>query len=108
MKAHIKNVRISPKKLNLVAKMIRGKNASEAMDILRFTNKKAADILYKALGSAVANAENNGGLSRDQLTLDRLVVTKGIVMKRINPVSRGRAHRILKRSSHVNISLKSI
>lgn len=105
MKAHIKNVRISPKKLNVIACMVRGKRVVDALDILRLTNKKGADIVYKALASAKANAEHNDGATAAELRIDTLLVTKGIVMKRIMPVSRGRAHPILKRSSHLYVVL---
>lgn len=104
MKAHIKDLRISPLKLNAVAQMVRGKSVDEALSMLRFTNKKAASLLYKALASAAANAQNQGE-SKENLQVSSLLVTKGRVLKRFRPVSRGRAHPILKHASHVRIEL---
>ena len=106
MKAYAKNVRISPKKLRVVAEVIRGMKAEEALKFLKFAPKKGADILYKILHSAVANAENNDNQKRAELKLDTLIVTKGIVYKRWRPVSRGRMHPILKRTSNVHLELQ--
>ena len=106
MKAYAKNVRISPKKLRVVAEVIRGMKAEEALKFLKFAPRKGADILYKILHSAVANAENNDNQKRAELKLDTLIVTKGIVYKRGRPVSRGRMHPILKRTSNVHLELQ--
>ncbi len=105
MKAIAKHVRISPKKANLVAGLVRSKNAVEALDILKFTPKKAAKILYKVLHSAVANAENNFKQNKDALIVKEIVVTEGRTLKRSVPISRGRVHPILKRSSHITITV---
>ena len=88
MKAYGKNIRISPKKLRVVAAVVRGMDASEALNFLKFAPKKGANILYKLLKSAVANAINNDGQKLENLYIDTLIVNKGIVYKRGNPVSR--------------------
>ncbi len=106
MKANGKNIRISPKKLRVVAEVIRGQKASQALQFLKFAPKKWADILYKILHSAVANAENNNKQDADSLYIEKLVIHKGIVYKRWNPVSRGRMHPILKRTSNIVLELQ--
>ena len=106
MKAYGKNIRISPKKLRVVAAVIRGQNASEALSFLKFAPKKGADILYKILHSAVANAQNNDGQKLENLYIDTVSVNKGIVYKRGNPVSRWRMHPILKRTSNIILELQ--
>ena len=105
MKASVRNVRISPKKLNVIAYIIRNMDAKNALETLQFMPKKGADIIYKVLASAVANATNNDNQSLAELTISSVSVTQWLVYRRINPVSRGRAHRILKRTSHVDLSL---
>jgi large subunit ribosomal protein L22 len=105
MKASVKHIRISPKKANLVAGLVRGKPANEALVFLQFANKKAADILHKLIASAVANAENNDAKSANDLIIDKLVVTKGRTYRRGIPASRGRMMPILKRSSHIFVEL---
>jgi len=106
MKAYGKNIRISPKKLRVVAEVIRGQKTSEALQFLKFAPKKWADILYKILHSAVSNAENNNKQDADSLYIEKLVIHKGIVYKRGNPVSRGRMHPILKRTSNIVLELQ--
>jgi len=106
MKAYGKNIRISPKKLRVVAAVIRWQNASEALKFLKFAPKKWADILYKILHSAVANAQNNDGQKLENLYIDTISVNKGIVYKRGNPVSRWRMHPILKRTSNIILELQ--
>ncbi len=105
MKSSVRNVRISPKKLNVIAFIIRNMTAKEALDTLKFMPKKGADIMYKVVASAVANATHNDSQSSEGLTIASVSVSQGIVYHRINPVSRGRAHRILKRTSHVDLTL---
>ncbi|PID84251.1 50S ribosomal protein L22 [Candidatus Gracilibacteria bacterium] len=105
MKSMTRNVRISPKKLNVIAYIIRDKAAKEALDLLRFMPKKGAQIMHKALKSAVYNATHNDSQKLEDLKIARIVVTQGIMHKRINPVSKGRAHRILKRTSNISIDL---
>ncbi len=106
MKAYGKNIRISPKKLRVVAAVIRGQDVSEALNFLKFAPKKWADILYKILYSAVANAQNNDGQKLENLYIDTVSVNKGIVYKRGNPVSRWRMHPILKRTSNIILELQ--
>jgi len=105
MKSVISNIRISPKKLNLVAEMVRRKPVAEADALLRFTTKKAAEIVRKALASAVANAENNFKQDRANLYVEEMIVNKGPTLKRFNPVSRGRAHPILKRMAMITVKV---
>lgn len=105
MKAIARNIRISPKKANLVAGLVRRKNAAEALDTLKFTPKKGAKVLYKVLHSAVANAENNFKQKRDALVIQEIIVTQAPTYKRSVPVSRGRVHPILKRNSHITVTV---
>lgn len=106
MKAILRRTRISPKKANLVAALIRNKNAQEAIDILKFTPKKAAKILKKVVESAVANAENNFKQNKDSLYIKEIIVTQGVTYKRSLPISRGRMHPILKRTSHITVKVE--
>lgn len=105
MKAIAKHVRISSKKANLVAGLIRKKNVVEALDILKFTPKKAAQILYKVLHSAIANAEKNFKQNKDSLIVQEIVVTEGRTLKRSVPVSRGRVHPRKKRTAHITVTV---
>jgi len=106
MKAYGKNIRISPKKLRVVAEIIRKQGVEEALSFLKFAPKKGANILYKILSSAVSNAENNNSQKASNLYISSLIINKGIVYKRSNPVSRGRAHKILKRTSNIALELQ--
>ena len=108
MKAYLKNTRISPKKLRVVAEIIRWKNIEWSLNFLKFAPKKWADILYKVVSSAVANATNNDWQERGNLYIDSLIITKGIVYKRWQAISRGRSHPILKRTSNIKLELKVI
>lgn len=103
MKAHLKQVRISPKKMNLISSMVRGKKLSNALLTLKFMDKKAADILYKLISSAKANAEQNFKQDPEKLMITEIIVNEGTTYKRRQPISRGRAHPILKRTSHVTV-----
>ena len=104
-KASLRHARIAPRKVQIVLDLIRNKPADEAMAILQHTPKAASEPLSKLLKSAVANAENNLGLSRDNLYVSECFVTPGPTMKRIRPRAQGRAFRVLKRSSHVFITV---
>ena len=106
MKAYGKNIRISPKKLRVIAEVVRGEDAEKALKFLKFAPKKWADLLYKVLASAVANAQNNDNQKLSTLYISSLIVNKGIVYKRWNSVSRGRMHPILKRTSNVKLELQ--
>ncbi|WP_457630194.1 50S ribosomal protein L22 [Oceanithermus sp.] len=102
-KAVAKYVRMSPRKVRLVADLIRGKSAEEADQILKFTNRRAAAPVRKVLKSAVANAVNNHDLLEDQLVVKAAYVDEGPTLKRILPRARGRADIIKKRTSHITI-----
>lgn len=105
-KAVLKFARISPQKARLVADQIRGQSVAQAADILKFSNKKAAAILFKILNSAAANAEENHGVDDiDQLRVSEVLVDEGPLMKRVMPRAKGRADRILKRTSHITIAV---
>ena len=95
--------RISPQKARLVADLIRGKSVDQALEILTFSNKKAAALVKKVLESAIANAEHNEGADIDDLNVAKIFVDEGPTMKRIVPRAKGRADRILKRSSHITV-----
>ncbi|PCI25157.1 50S ribosomal protein L22 [Candidatus Peregrinibacteria bacterium] len=106
MKAVLKQIRISPKKANLVAGIIRLKSVEEALEMLQYMPKKAARILYKLLASAQANAVENFQKKADNLTIESIIVTAGPTYKRGQSRSRGRVFKILKRTSHITINLK--
>jgi large subunit ribosomal protein L22 len=104
MKAFLKNYRQSPRKVRLVADLVKGKNVGSAIAELDFLAKRAGGPIKKLLLSAVANAKNQG-VPAENLFIKELRVDKGIVMKRIMPAAMGSAHRINKRTSHVEIVL---
>jgi len=106
MKAILRTSRITPKKANLIAGMIRERSANEALEILKYTPKKAAEILYKLVNSAVSNAVNNFKQDQKALLIKEVIVTKGPTLKRGVPVSRGRVYPILKRTSHITVILE--
>ena len=97
--------RISPQKARLVADQIRGLPVDRAMNVLAFSNKRGAEIIKKGLMSAIANAENNEGADVDELRVATICVDQGPVMKRIQPRAKGRANRIMKRTSHVTVTV---
>lgn len=99
----LRNLRISPQKLNLVAAMIRGMDANKALAALSFSRRRIANDVKKALQSAVANAENNHSLDVDRLYVKEAHVGKGLVMKRFKARARGRGSRILKPYAHLTI-----
>ena len=105
MKAVLRRSRISPKKANLVAGMVRGKPVKESLNILKFIPKKGAQILYKVVHSAAYNAKNNFKQDLDDLVITKILVTKGPTYKRTLPVSRGRSHPILKRTCHITVEV---
>lgn len=107
MKASVRNIRISPKKLNVIAYIVRGMDTKEALDTLRFMPKKGAKIVYKVLQSAIHNAQHNDSQKSEDLKIASISVTQGLVYRRINPISRGRAYRILKRTSNVDLTLSA-
>jgi len=105
-KAVAKFIRVSPRKARIVAENIKGKGVEDALNILRFTPKKPADILSKVLYSAISNAEQMPGVDVDSLIVDSVVVNEGPTWKRIQPRAMGRAFRIRKRTSHITIVVK--
>ena len=105
--AKSKYIRQSPYKLRLVLNLIRGLPVSEALDILKFTKRKASDEITKVIESAMANAENNFGLNLNDLYISKAIADEGPTLKRFRPRARGRAGRINKRTSHLLIELAS-
>lgn len=106
--ASLKNHRIAPRKVRLVADMIRGKSIDKARIILGNALKKSRHPLSELLDSAVANAKNNFKLDGSNLYIKEIAVDPGVVLKRYMPVSRGSAHGIKKRTSHVRLVLAPI
>jgi large subunit ribosomal protein L22 len=105
VRAVLKNARLSPQKCRLVADQIRGKPVEQALQILGFNTRKAAHVVKKVLESAIANAEHNEGADIDELKVARICVDEGRTMKRIQARAKGRANRILKRSSHISVTV---
>tara|TARA_B100001741_G_scaffold182096_1_gene149943 strand:+ start:516 stop:896 length:381 start_codon:yes stop_codon:yes gene_type:complete len=105
-KAIGKMIRISPYKLNLEAKSIRGKKVGDALSYLEFSKKRISNTVKNTLESAIANAENNHALDIDKLYVDEAFVGKNMVMKRFRARARGRAAKILKPFSQLTIVLK--
>ncbi len=103
--AVLKQTRISPQKVRLVANQIRGLPVGEALDILKFSTKKAAGLIKKVLESAIANAEHNNGADIDELRVSTIFVDAGPTLKRMRPRAKGRSDRILKRSSHITVKV---
>ena len=103
--AKLSGATISAQKARLVADQIRGKTAEEALDILTFSNKKAAGLVLKLLNSAIANAEHNEGADVDELKVSSIFVNEGRTLKRLKPRAKGRADRILKRSCHITVNV---
>lgn len=106
--AIVRNVRISSRKCKIVVDLIRGKQVSEALAILRYTPKAASPVVEKLLRSAIANAENNMDLSKDTLYVAEVYANQGTTLKRLMPRAKGSADQILKRSSHITVVLDEI
>ena len=100
-----KYIRIAPSKVHVVLDLVRGKNYNEAVAILKTTNKAACEPVLKVLNSAAANAEVNLGMNKETLYVAECFADQGPTLKRVQPVSRGRAYRILKRTSHITVIL---
>ncbi|MGN1043912.1 MAG: 50S ribosomal protein L22 [Acutalibacteraceae bacterium] len=105
-KAHLRYARISPRKVSIVLDLIRNKPVEYAMAVLKNTPKSACEYLEKLLKSAMANAVNNYQMDASRLYISKCFVCPGPILKRIRPMSKGRAYRIEKRSSHVTIVLE--
>jgi large subunit ribosomal protein L22 len=103
--AKLRGAQISAQKVRLVADQVRGKGVEDALDLLAYSNKKAAHIVKKILDSAIANAENNEGADVDELKISSIYVDEGMTMKRLRPRAKGRADRILKRSCHITVKV---
>lgn len=104
--AIVKNVRVSPFKARLVVEKIKRMQPSHAVKVLDFVPRKAAKPIKKVVMSAIANARNNNGLDENSLKFKEIQVGHGIIFKRYRPVSRGRAHHILKRTSTIRVVLE--
>ncbi|KKP98735.1 MAG: 50S ribosomal protein L22 [Parcubacteria group bacterium GW2011_GWC1_38_17] len=104
--AKLNNLRISPRKVRLVADLIRGMNIIQAQKQLNFLSKRSAEPILKLLNSAVANAKNNVKMDSDKLIISEIFVDGGPVLKRSMPRAFGRAFAIRKRTSHITIILK--
>ena len=107
-RANAPYVRIAPRKVQLVLDLIRNKPADEAMAILKFTPKAASEPVAKLLKSAMANAENNFDMDVSRLYVAECTVSQGPTLKRIRPRAHGRAFRINKKTSHINLVLKEM
>ncbi len=97
--------KISPQKCRLVADQVRGMPVEKALTLLTFSNKKAAVMVRKVLESAIANAEHNDGADIDELKVSSVYVDQGPVMKRMRARAKGRGNRILKRTSHITVTV---
>jgi len=104
-KATLKFARLSPQKTRLVVDMIRGKGVQDALNILKFSQKKSSDIVSKLLSSAVANAEQGGVADVDRLFVKAITVDQGPALRRFMPRAQGRATRIRKPTSHITVVL---
>ena len=105
-RAYLRHARITPRKVQIVLDLIRNKPVDLAMAILKNTPKAACEPLVKLLASAIANAENNHNMNRDELYVAECFVTPGPTLKRIRPRAQGRAFKVLKRTSHITLVLK--
>jgi large subunit ribosomal protein L22 len=104
-KASVRGVRLSVDKGRLVADMVRGKKVDQALDILSFTQKKAAGIIRKALASAIANAEHNDGADIDELKIKSIYVEQGATLKRSSARAKGRGNSISKPTCHIYVTV---
>ncbi|MDZ4132767.1 MAG: 50S ribosomal protein L22 [Dethiobacteria bacterium] len=105
-RAQARYVRLAPRKARAVVDLIRNKNVDEAMSILRYTPRRAAEAVSKVVKSAAANAENNFEMNRGSLYVDQIYVDEGPSLKRVQPRARGRRFLILKRTSHITVIVK--
>ncbi len=105
-RAIARHIRIAPRKAKLVADLVRGKKVDEALAILKFTPRGASPIIEKLLRSAIANAENNHDMDKEELFIAEIYANQGPTMKRFRPRAQGRATQILKRTSHIGIVLR--
>lgn len=106
--AKLSYLRIAPRKVRLVADLIRGKTVEEAQTILNFTIKKSVKPILKLIKSAIANAKNNFQMNPENLYISKIMVDEGPKLKRMRPRARGQAYRIEKKTSHITIYLDEI
>ena len=106
MKAILKNYRQSPRKVRLVARSVRGKTPAQALMVLDFMPKRAAEPIMKLIASAVANAKVNDNTDVSELLIKSIEINKGVTLKRFRPRARGSAYRINKRTSHIVVTLE--
>ncbi|HSW03604.1 50S ribosomal protein L22 [Aquabacterium sp.] len=104
-KAIVRGVRLSADKGRLVADLVRGKKVDQALNILAFTQKKAAGIVKKALESAIANAEHNDGADIDELKITSIYIEQGATLKRFSARAKGRGNRISKPTCHIFVTV---
>ena len=104
-RAYLRNARIAPRKVQIVLDLIRNKPVDIALATLELTPKAASPMVAKLLKSAMANAENNHNMNKDDLYVSECFVCPGPIMKRVMPRAQGRAFRILKRSSHITLAV---
>lgn len=102
-KAILRSARISAQKVRLVADQVRGLSAERAVNLLKFSDKKAAVMMRKVVESAIANAENNNGADIDALKVKTIMVDEGPSLKRFMARAKGRGTRITKRTSHITV-----
>jgi large subunit ribosomal protein L22 len=107
VKASVKNIRIAPEKVNLLVAQVKRMSPTHSVEVLKLVNKSASPVLIKLIKSALANAKNNNGIQESDLIFKEIIVTKGPMFKRYQPVSRGRAHHIMKRTSHISVTLET-
>ncbi len=105
-RATLSYARIAPRKVKIVADLMRGKSVEEAQKIVKFAPKASSEILEKLLNSAIANAENNHFMNRANLYVAEIYANQGPTLKRIRPAAKGSAVRIRKRTSHITIVLR--
>ncbi|MEX0932026.1 MAG: 50S ribosomal protein L22 [Candidatus Saccharimonadales bacterium] len=108
IKATAKTIRISPRKMNLVAGLVRGRSVNDALVILEHTPKRAAAPLAKVIKSAAANAENNNQKNINDLAIEHIHVNAGVIIKRARAAARGRMHPIRHRTCHVTVEVNEV
>ena len=106
--AILKFVRLSPQKTRLVADQVRGMPVEQAVELLNFSNKKAATVIRKVLESAIANAEHNEGADIDELKVHSISIDQGPTFARFRARARGRANRIIKKTSHIRLTVSDV
>ena len=107
-RAIVRNVRMTPRKMKLICDLIRGKDAADALDILRFAPQSASEPVAKVLASAMANAENNLDLDPRTLVVSTVFADEGPTLKRFRPRAQGRAFHVRKRTSHITVEVTSV